>query len=173
MNEYSFENIEKNRKLYLAELRSGKYKKGTILSDAKGRPIINSKADAEGSCACAIMLHLFDSTATTSTMKSRMAIGITGKQCQYIQEVLNDSDLTFEQIADRIEVDVFHSKSMTPISVESDDGGHWYIIPKQLVYDFHRDMENAEEDEYVKFNEKYSQYRTGGDINNIQLFANI
>jgi len=63
--------IENNRDLFLAELRSGKYKKGTTKSDEKGNPIFDSLEDQEGFCACAIMLHLFDPEAITSTKKSK------------------------------------------------------------------------------------------------------
>jgi hypothetical protein len=99
--------IEKNRDRYLMELRSGKYKKGCVKSDEKGNPIIETSEDAEGSCACAIMCHLFSPNENTSTTKARAALGITGKDCTYIQQVLNDSPLTFEEIADRIEKEIF------------------------------------------------------------------
>lgn len=99
--------IYKNRKLFLNELRSGKYKKGTIRSDEKGNPIIESPEDNDGYCACAIMNHLFDPKGNTSTLKARKALGITGKDCEYIQHDLNDSPLTFNEIADRIEKEIF------------------------------------------------------------------
>lgn len=101
------EQIELNRTKFLNELRYGPYKKGTIRSDNNGKPIINSKDDDDGSCACSIMIHLFDPLSTTSTMKSRKALKITAQECYYIQNELNDSPLTFPQIADRIEKEIF------------------------------------------------------------------
>lgn len=67
-----------------------------------------------------------------------------------------------------------------------DDGSHWYIIPKDSQQEFH-DLSNAVYNAYnnvdVKqeklnevenaFNTKFSKYRTGGDLNNIQLYAEI
>lgn len=102
------EQIQLNRTKFLNELRYGPYKKGTIRSDNKGKPIIESKEDDEGSCACAVMVHLFDPLSTSSTYKSRKALGITGQQCYYIHNELNDSPLTFPQIADRIEKEIFN-----------------------------------------------------------------
>ena len=101
------EEIENNRTVFLNELRYGGYKKGTIRSDKKGKPIIKSKEDDDGSCACGIMMHLFDPLGTTSTTKARRALGITGQHCYYIQNVLNDSPLSFPEIAERIERDIF------------------------------------------------------------------
>lgn len=103
--------IEQNRALFLNELRSGKYKKGTTRSDEKGNPIISSEEDNNGACACAIMIHLFDPGAKTSTRKAREALGLTGADCRFIQHDLNDSPLTFPQIADRIEREVFTGKA--------------------------------------------------------------
>lgn len=99
--------IEENRAVFLEALRSGKYKKGTIRSDEKGQPIINSKEDDDGYCACAIMCHLFDPEGNTSTVKAREALGITGEDCRYIQHDLNDSPLTFPEIADVIDERIF------------------------------------------------------------------
>lgn len=99
--------IQANRGKFLAALRSGTYKKGTMRSDDKGNPIIESQEDNDGYCACAIMNHLFDPCVMTSTAKARKALGITGEDCRHIQEDLNDTPLTFSEIADRIEADIF------------------------------------------------------------------
>lgn len=100
--------IERNRDRYLRELRSNKYKKGTIKSDYRGLPIIETPEDNDGMCACALMIHLFDPHATTSTLKSRSALGISSKDCMYIQHELNDTTLNFSQIADIIEKEIFN-----------------------------------------------------------------
>jgi len=99
--------VKENRNLYLKELRSDKWKKGCMKSDEKGNPIIETPEDADGTCACAIMIHLFDPTSQTSTRRSREALGLTGNDCYFIQHCLNDSSLSFSQIADILEKTVF------------------------------------------------------------------
>lgn len=102
--------IKNNRILYLAELRSGRNKKGTILSDSNGFPVINSEPDNDGHCACAIFTEMFGSTPGSSKLsisKATKAIGISPKECSYIQYKLNDTNLGFSEIADRIESEVF------------------------------------------------------------------
>lgn len=52
-----------------------------------------------------------------------------------------------------------------------DDDGHWYVIPNELAETFYTDLENGEADEWESFNAKYAEYRTGGDLNLVQLYA--
>jgi len=106
--EKGFEVVERNinRAFFLAELRSGKYKKGCVKSDKKGKPIIKTKKDNDGYCSCAVMVHLFGG-AKFSLPNAVKALGITPKDCTYIQKYINDTDLNFTQQADRIEKEVF------------------------------------------------------------------
>lgn len=97
------EMVASNRAFYLKELRSGKYSKGTTRSDARGRPIVESSSD-EGWCACALMHDLFFLDNHADYLHS---LGLTARQCEYIQKNLNDTPLTFQEIADRIEREVF------------------------------------------------------------------
>ncbi len=55
---------------------------------------------------------------------------------------------------------------MKRVYVTQDDSGHWYVIPYELKEQFNYDLENEDED----FDDKYGQYRTGGDINLIELY---
>jgi hypothetical protein len=96
--------IQANRNYFLAELRSGKYKKGTTRSDERGRPVLES-ADDNGYCACALMHDLF---FVSSHRDYLSALRLTTQQCRFIQQNLNDSPLTFAEIADRIEQEVFN-----------------------------------------------------------------
>ena len=97
-----------NRLFFLQELRSGKYKKGTIKSDESGNPVIESKEDDNGYCACAIMAHMFGQNGNkVSLSKAVKALGITNAKCQYIQREINDTPLGFPEIADRIENEIF------------------------------------------------------------------
>lgn len=50
-----------------------------------------------------------------------------------------------------------------------DDSGHWYVIPNELEQAFYKDLQ----DDSDNFDETYGQYRTGGDLNLIQLYAVI
>lgn len=92
--------VKCNRAIFLAAMRSGKYQKGTVISDDKGRPIIESEAD-EGYCVVGLMYSLFHPT------DRRKALNITQPQCSKIQHEWNDSALTFTEIADLIENQMF------------------------------------------------------------------
>lgn len=53
-----------------------------------------------------------------------------------------------------------------------DNDGHWYVIPAGMVQEFTKLIEGGEdtEDEFI---EKFSDYMTGGDLNLVQLYANL
>ena len=59
---------------------------------------------------------------------------------------------------------------MKKVKVTQDDSGHWYIIPNELFENFHNDLENEELTDSGEFDTIYGQYRTGGDLNNEQLY---
>ena len=92
--------IKSNRTLFLKAMRSGEYQKGTIITDNRGRPIIESEED-EGYCAVGLMYNLFH------PVDRRKALNITQAQCSKIQNEWNDSSLTFSEIADLIENQMF------------------------------------------------------------------
>jgi len=99
--------IETNRDRFLIELRTQKYRKGCIKSDeTTGKPIFEKPGDEDGWCACAIMTHMF-SPVKFSPSEATKALGLTPKECKYIQQELNDTDLTFDEIADRISKELF------------------------------------------------------------------
>ena len=93
-------NIIKNRELFLESLRSGDYKKGTVHTDGRGRPIIESTKD-EGYCAVGLAYSLFHPT------DYRDALGLQTLATRKIQQEWNDSTLTFPQIADLVENRMF------------------------------------------------------------------
>lgn len=62
---------------------------------------------------------------------------------------------------------------MQPVRAVQDQDSHWYVIPKELFGLFYAMEENGKLDEWESFNEKFSEYRTDGDLNLIQLFAEI
>jgi hypothetical protein len=110
---------KRNREIYLKELRSGKWKKGCIKSDEKGYPIIETPEDDDGACACGIIYHLFPKANGKCTMlNARNSLGITRQDCDYIQYCLNDSPMTFPQIADILERTVFSKVNPMDENVE-------------------------------------------------------
>lgn len=62
--------------------------------------------------------------------------------------------------------------NLTRVNAIKDDDGHWYVIPIELSVEFHNLLNGGErtEDEFI---EKFSKYMTGGDLNNIQLYAEL
>lgn len=103
------DNIRQNRDAFLLALRTGDYKKGTIKSDDRGYPLFETEADKIGFCACAIMTHMFGEAddGRLSVPKASKALGLPSSACGYIQREINDTELTFPQMADRIEREVF------------------------------------------------------------------
>lgn len=53
-----------------------------------------------------------------------------------------------------------------------DDSGHWYVIPAKMREEFFSLLEGGEktEDDFI---EKFSDYMTGGDLNLVELYAEI
>jgi len=105
--------IEINRTLFLKELRSGNYKKGTIKSDKNGHPIFETDEDKNGHCCCAIMGEMFGETekGRISLPKAMKALGLKRKDCEYIQKDINDNSSTLIENADRIELEIFKNKA--------------------------------------------------------------
>lgn len=62
---------------------------------------------------------------------------------------------------------------MTKVKAVQDESGHWYIIPNDLVDDFYKDSEDESLIDSGKFDDKWSKYMTGGDLNLVQLYAEI
>lgn len=55
-----------------------------------------------------------------------------------------------------------------------DDSGHWYVIPSEKLDMFNELMEStSEEDDFESFDLEFGKYMTGGDLNLIQLYAEI
>lgn len=59
------------------------------------------------------------------------------------------------------------------VKAVQDESCHWYIIPIELSETFKILHEKACNEDYEaedKFCEIFNKYRTGGDLNNIQLY---
>ena len=59
------------------------------------------------------------------------------------------------------------------VKAVQDNNSHWYIIPNYLMEEFESDLLNEDLEESGEFGEKYDQYRTHGDLNDIQLYVEI
>jgi len=62
---------------------------------------------------------------------------------------------------------------MKKVKAVKDDSGHWYVIPNDLYEEFIKDEQNGDMIDSGKFDEKYGKYMTGGDLNLIQLYAEV
>ena len=69
---------------------------------------------------------------------------------------------------------------MKRVYAVQDDDCHWYVIPYELkdkFFELDEKMGTDNETEFQEadtyFNGLFSQYMTGGDLNNVELYANI
>lgn len=56
------------------------------------------------------------------------------------------------------------------VKAVQDESCHWYIVPNALCEEFYQDSLNEEFIESGEFSEKWSQFSTDGDLNNVQLW---
>ncbi len=59
---------------------------------------------------------------------------------------------------------------MKKVKAVKDDSSHWFIIPNDLYENFLKDIDNEDMIDNGEFDNKYGKYRTGGDLNLIQLY---
>lgn len=67
---------------------------------------------------------------------------------------------------------------MKKVKAVEDGDGHWYVIPNELLGTFQNymnslDFESEDYELIDKFEEEFGQYKTGGDLNNTQLYVEI
>lgn len=77
-------------------------------------------------------------------------------------------------------IDPYAEKDLKRVYVTQDQDSHWYIIPIEMLEVFNRLLEESQyesnpdwEAKEAEFIDKFSQYATGGYINNIELYARI
>lgn len=64
--------------------------------------------------------------------------------------------------------------SIQKVIALQDGDSHWYVIPADQLESFRVIEEECDKiDDYEKFEESFGKYRTGGDLNIIQLYAEI
>lgn len=62
---------------------------------------------------------------------------------------------------------------MKRVYAVQDDECHWYVIPYEMKDEFHSDLDGLSDDNIYEWEDKYEQYRTCGDLNLVELYANI
>lgn len=63
-------------------------------------------------------------------------------------------------------------EDIEPVKALEEDSD-WYLIPNKLCDEFKNDTYNEEMVESGGFDDKWWKYKTGGDLNLIQLYAKI
>ena len=64
-------------------------------------------------------------------------------------------------------------KTLQKVKAVKDDSCHWYVIPFEKSKQFFKDCESNEMADSGEFDDKWGKYRTGGDLNLIQLWAEL
>lgn len=59
------------------------------------------------------------------------------------------------------------------VKAVQDESCHWYVTPEKLLPFFHIDEEDFSMIDSGQFDNKWGKYRTGGDLNLVQLYAVI
>ena len=62
-------------------------------------------------------------------------------------------------------------EEIVKVKATIDESGHWYVIPNELVTEFHKDELNEDMIDSGEFDNKWGCYMTGGDLNLVQLYA--
>ena len=82
-----------------------------------------------------------------------------------IYEYIIESNNRFKEISE------IFKNSIIPVKVMSDGDGHNYIIPNYRQEEFEINLTDTDFIDSGRFDEKWSQFSTGGCINNRQLYA--
>ena len=61
-------------------------------------------------------------------------------------------------------------KKYIKVKAITDNDGHWFVIPNKIKEQFYRDLEDEDFVDSGKFDGIYGKYRTGGDLNLVQLY---
>lgn len=65
------------------------------------------------------------------------------------------------------------STILQKVKAVKDESGHWYVIPENLFPSFQIDVEDESMIDSGQFDDKWGKYRTGGDLNLVQLWAEL
>ena len=57
------------------------------------------------------------------------------------------------------------------VKAVTDNDGHWFVIPNEIKNKFYKDLDNEDFVDSGEFDNINGKYRTGGDLNLVQLYA--
>lgn len=80
---------------------------------------------------------------------------------------------TLSNINEELHISNVDYNKIKKVKALKDESGHWYVIPNDLVQSFSKDEQDEDFVDSGGFDDKYGRYRTGGDLNLIQLYAII
>ena len=63
--------------------------------------------------------------------------------------------------------------NLKKVKALQDESSHWYVVPDELAIEFDEDAYNEDIIDSGEFDRKWGRYRTGGDLNLIQLWAEL
>ena len=65
------------------------------------------------------------------------------------------------------------SATLQKVKALKDESGHWHVIPEELAQSFRIDEGDEEMVDSGRFDDKCGKYLTGGDLNLVQLWAEV
>jgi len=95
--------------------------------------------------------------------------------CEFLESELK-MELTTEQwniYRAEKEAALIRENGLKKAKAVTDDSGHWYIIPNERLEEFCSDEQNEDMTDSGEFDGKWGEYRTGGDLNLVQLWAKL
>jgi hypothetical protein len=66
-----------------------------------------------------------------------------------------------------------NESKISKVKVIKDESGHWYVLPNDILNEFKKDELDEDFVDSGEFDKKYGSYRTGGDLNLVQLYVII
>ena len=79
----------------------------------------------------------------------------------------------FNESEENLNISDVSDSKIQKVKAIKDESGHWYVIPNDLVNEFMKDEQDEDFVDSGDFDNKYRKYRTGGDLNLVQLYAVI
>lgn len=68
---------------------------------------------------------------------------------------------------------VLEEAGFIKVVAKKDESGHWYVIPNDKHSEFIKDSEDDDLANSGGFDAKWHKYRTGGDLNLVQLWMSL
>ena len=85
----------------------------------------------------------------------------------------NKNVKSFGQFNENLNISDVSDSKIQKVKAIKDESGHWYVVPNDIVNDFRKDEQDEDFVDSGEFDDKYGKYRTGGDLNLVQLYAVI